>query len=45
MKGGKKHTAGFKKPTGFFPTMMRASFIRAIIDDTTGVEAEVPEIS
>ena len=42
---GKKHTVGFRKPTGFFPIVMRASLIMVIIDATTGVEADVPEAS
>ena len=38
-----KHTLGLRKPTGFFPTLRRASLIRVIIDATTGDEADVPE--
>ena len=40
-----KHTVGFRKPTGFFPKVMRASLIMVIIDAMTGAEADVPEIS
>ena len=36
---------GFRKPTGFFPIVIRASLIMVIIDAMTGAEADVPERS
>ena len=34
---------GFRKPTGFFLAVIRASLIMVIIDATTGAEVDVPK--